>query len=393
MKRAATTSFIILVLFFGGVLQSLNLASGQSENINYVIKMSVTYSNQSNDNKIWNLTEEDRTISLFMNNTWQTVELTKSTLPIEDEKNDSDGNPIAILGFQAIQINPGQNLTFNSTYHVVSKPRLLPQITEEGSGVLQNIPEDLKDEYTKEEGPWLTSNSILQNLAYNIVGTEEKVLTIVKKLVSWIHNNIIYEVHEVPSYANETWTEREGDCDDQAILFITLSRILGIPTYLQVGAIYLPTVKSELSTYWEDHVESLAKRIGWHGWAMVYVPPWGWLPVDLTFAEGGITYPLKSITNAAVTGQNVIQYMNISKYDYVASSRQSRYFLIDNDFYVYLEDELIEEKDSVGPLGEVPMELLAVGLVIVVVILASSSLLVSRRLKRYEEEEIPEPQQ
>jgi len=394
MKTAAATSFIVLVLFFSSVSQCLNVASGQNQNMNYVIKMSVTYSNQSSENQIWNFTEEDRTISLFMNNTWQTVQLANSSFTIEDEKNDTDGNPVAVLRFPEMQLSAGGNLTFTTAYHVVSKPRLLLPITEEGSGVLQNISKDLRDKYTREEGSWLISNSTLQNLAQSIVGNETKVLTIVRKLVSWIHTNIIYtETHEVPLYANQTLTESLGDCDDQAILLITLSRILGIPAYLQIGAVYLPTRKNETSTYWEDHVKGLAKRIGWHGWAMVYVPPWGWLPVDLTFVWGGFTDPLKAITNAAVTSQSVIQYVNISKYDYVASSRQAKDFLINNDFCVYMEDEMTAETGPQGSFGEGYLEWLTVGLIAAVVILVASSLLVSRRLKRLREEETPKTHQ
>jgi len=398
MKKTAATSLIVLVLLLGGVLQNLKVAMGQTENVNYVIKMSVTYSNPSDGALTWNFTEEDRAISLFMNSTWQTVELTNSTLSIEAKKSDDDGNPIAVLKFQATQLSPGENITFTSTYHVVSKPRPLPQITEIWSGTLQNIPADLREEYTKGEGPWLTGNSTLQSLAHNIVGAvenETKVLTLVRKLVVWIHNRIAYPdpMHEFPLYANETINEGRGDCDDQAILLITLSRILGIPAYLQVGAIYMPTMTNDTSTYWQGHVKEVAKKIGWHGWAMVYVPPWGWLPVDLTFVWGGGTDPIKAITNAAVTSQNVIQYMNVTKSDYVASSRQAREFLINNDFYVYMEDEMTAETSAQDGFGEGFREWLIVVLIIAGGILVASSLIITRRFKRGTGEEFPKPQE
>jgi len=400
MKRAVDVSFIVLVLLFGSVVQSLSLARGQTENVNYIIKMSVTYSNQSGENQVWNFTEseDDRAIGLFMNTTWQTVELTDSTFPTEAEENDTDGNLVAVLAFPVMELAPGQNITFTSTYHVVSKPRLLPTVTEEDSGVLQDIPTDLIDEYTGEEGPWLTSNSTLRNVAHNVAGSETRVLSIIRRLVVWIHNNIHYpsNLHEVPFYPNETYVSsnsqlNEGDCDDQAILLITLSRILGIPAYLQVGAIYMPTTERELSTYWQDHVEEITKRIGWHGWAMVYVPPWGWLPVDLTYAQGSMADPIKSIKNAAVTSQRVIQYMNITRSDYVASSRQARTFLINNDFYVYLEDEMTEEASQ--PYSETPSkELFIAGLILAAVILGATSLYMYRKTRKWTEVKAPEPE-
>jgi len=396
MKRAVATSFIVLVLFFGTAFQSLNVTMGQTEDRRYVVKMTVTYSNPSYGTQTWNFTEDDRTISLFMNTTWQTVQLINSSLTIETTRNDTDGNPVAVLHFPVTQLTPGHNITFTNTYHVASKPRPLPQITEIWSGALQNISEDLREKYTTEEGPWLTGNSTLQGLAHDIVGAvgnETKVLTIVRKLVVWIHNNIAYPypMHEVPLYANETIDEGRGDCDDQAILLITLSRILGIPAYLQVGAIYMPTIKSDTSTYWQGHVTEVAKKIGWHGWAMVYVPPWGWLPVDLTFAEGGFADPIKAITNAAVTSQSVVQYMNVMKSDYVGSSHRARDFLIDNDFYVYMEDEMILESGPQDSFGEGFEEWLIVGLIVAGAAIVTTSLLISRRLMRRRKEEIPKP--
>jgi len=84
----------------------------------------------------------------------------------------------------------------------------------------------------------------------------------------------------------------------------------------------------------------ISKRISWHGWAIVYIPPWGWLPVDLTYVLGDTSDPLNRIRKAAVTWQWVIQYMNITRTDYVASSQKTRDYLQQNDFYIYEEDEM-----------------------------------------------------
>jgi hypothetical protein len=85
------------------------------------------------------------------------------------------------------------------------------------------------------------------------------------------------------------------------------------------------------------------QRIGWHGWAVVYVPPWGWLPVDLTYVPQGLDDPLNAIKHGAVTGQETIQYMNITHTDYVALSFESRTFLAENGFQVDMEDEMFLE--------------------------------------------------
>jgi transglutaminase-like putative cysteine protease len=244
----------------------------------------------------------------------------------------------------------------------------------------------LKEEYLGAEGPWLVNNTELQSLAYNVTGDESNVLTIIKNLVAWIAANIQYEAHEVPQYPDETLTSRRGDCDDQAILLITLSRIVGIPAFLQVGALYK---QSQLNTsYWKDHVDVVQKNIGWHGWAIIYIPPWGWLPVDLTYIFGGLRGdPLNAITNAAVTRQSTIQYMNISRTDQVASSQESREFLQTNNFYVYIEDEMVDVTPPRNPLGESGEQLIPLILIIAVALSLASSYFVANRFRRKREKE------
>ena len=268
---------------------------------------------------------DDQSMSLFMNNTWQSVQLVNHSYPLRSD-NDTEGNPIAVLQFPKSELNPGENLNYTVTYQVLSKPRLLPSISEEESQSLNEIPNDLKEKYTKAEGPWLTNQTELQDLAHSIAGNETRVLTIVKNFAAWIadESNIRYETHEFPLYPNETLERREGDCDDKAILLITLCRIYGIPSYLQTGCIYNPATPFSNETYWKGHVTIISKRISWHGWAIVYIPPWGWLPVDLTYVLGDTSDPLNAIKKAAVTWQWAIQYMNFTKSDYVASSQTTK---------------------------------------------------------------------
>lgn len=173
---------------------------------------------------------------------------------------------------------------------------------------------------------------------------ETKVLTIIKRFITWIRDEIEYKVHGLlPYYPDETYAKREGDCDDQANLFITLCRIYGIPSFLQIGCIYLPKVRIN-ETFWEGHVTLVYEQIGWHGWAVVYAPPWGWLPVDFTYVIGGLDDPLNAMKQAAVVAfQEVIQYANITKTDYVASYNETKDFLRENYFYVYERNEMTQE--------------------------------------------------
>ena len=392
MNKKAGVFYISLLLLSTLAFQNLTIVGSvtEEEETEYYVKSTVTYSNKGDI--VWNFTEreEDRAIGLFMNNSWQTVYLVNSTLSIETIENDTDGNQIAVLQFPEVLLNQGHNISYAVTYRVVSKPRTLDNINETASKSLNEIPVSLKEKYLGAEGPWLVNDTELRSLAYNITGNESNALTIIKNFVTWIKENIDYEVHETPQYPNETLTSRKGDCDDQAILLTTLSRIIGIPAFIQIGAIYMPYLPWTNTSYWEDRVIVVQKRIGWHGWAMVYIPPWGWLPVDLTYVFKPIAEdPLNAIKNAAVTSQITIQYMNISQTDYVASSQEAREFLKTNSFYVYMEDEMIEIIHPRNPFGEGMEWLFAVVLVAAGALLLASSYLIARRWKR--EEEIPTP--
>jgi hypothetical protein len=343
VKRVVTVTSIIIVLLSATAFQSLVVVEGEKQDVSFVIQAMVTLSNPSNGTSIWNLTAEERTISLFMNNTWQTVQLINTSFPLETAV-DEDGNPIGFLQFPQSELKPGENVSYTFAYRAFSKPRLLPNITEDELETLEEISNDLKANYTRAEGPWLVNNQELQVLAHSIAKNETKVLTIVKSFIVWIRDNITYKAQGLlPYYPNETYAEREGDCDDQANLFITLCRICGIPSFLQIGCIYLPMERTN-ETFWEEHVTLVYERIGWHGWAAVYVPPWGWLPVDFTYVIGGLDDPLNAIKQAAVVAfQEVIQYMNITKTDYVASYKETKNFLQDNDFYIYERNEMTQE--------------------------------------------------
>lgn len=340
MEKMIAVSFVLFVLLASFTFYSFTMLESKTGDVSYIIRSTVTFSNKE-DEKFWNLTEEDRTVSLFMNNTWQTVHLINHSYPLQNVAVDEDGNPIAVLQFQS-ELNPGENISYSVTYQVLSRPRSLPLVTEEKSGALANITQDLRQKYCNESYTWQIGNQKIREQAHAIAGNETNVLKIVKEFIRWIWRNITYEPHEVPMYPNQTLLSSKGDCDDQAILLITFCRILGIPSYLQIGCIYLPSQYSN-ETSWDGHVTNVARQIGWHGWAMVYVPPWGWLPVDLTYVKGWRDDPLNAIRTGALSSQiGTIQYMNISERDYVASSWAYRDFITENGFYIYAEDEMIQ---------------------------------------------------
>src|SRR3990170_8323676 len=386
MKSLRTITLILIVFLSTLSFPNFSVVQSETGNMSYFLKSSVRYSNPSQD-QVWNFTERgdyDRTIGLFMNSSWQTVELVNSTFTVDATKKDEDGNSLAVLQFPKLMLQHGENLNFTVWYHIVSKPRIIPYITETASLNLTDIPQNLVDEYTRGDGSWQTNNQPLVSLALSLKGSETNALTIVKNFIEWIKAHISYPKgrHENPYYPNQTYALREGDCDDQAILLITLCRIVGIPSYLQVGCIYQPSYFDNASV-WNGHVSFVERRVGWHGWAFVYVPPWGWLPVDLTYVPEGFGDPLNAIKHGAVTLQNTTQYMNVMHTDYVAASLEDQAFLVNNGFHVYTEDKMIQDvkQDSDGvpsPTGIDPW--VPIALILLTALVVVTSVVIIRRL-------------
>jgi transglutaminase-like putative cysteine protease len=116
------------------------------------------------------------------------------------------------------------------------------------------------------EAPHVVFTPELRQLSQQIVGSETNPYWKAKKCYDWIASNIKY------SYAIEYSTIRNisdycrargyGDCGQEAMLFIALCRLNGVPARWQTGWNLFPGDKSN------------------HDWCEIYLAPYGWMPVD-----------------------------------------------------------------------------------------------------------------
>lgn len=124
-------------------------------------------------------------------------------------------------------------------------------------------------EYLKEELPHIVFTPYLRELTRSVVGDEDNPYLRAKRIFDWITLNIKYSyVHSYSLYDNIPMfaaTNLTGDCGVQALLFVTMCRIAGVPAKWQSGWYINPYFG------------------GPHDWAMFYVTPYGWLPVDASF--------------------------------------------------------------------------------------------------------------
>ena len=116
-------------------------------------------------------------------------------------------------------------------------------------------------------------------LEAEITGHHKNPLVRARRIYDYITKNVRYSFMRQYRYFDNIPTycavNHRGDCGVQALLFITLARISGIPARWQSGN----SVKPALSGKSGGH-------IGSHDWAQFYIAPFGWLQCDPSVGGG-----------------------------------------------------------------------------------------------------------
>lgn len=307
-----------------------------ADSTTYVYKLDYTFENRGDED--FPLEQEDYTLPLFINNSWQTVTVLNVSQGYTRAVIDIDGNLGAIMDVDDT-LSPGETMSFSIEYQIESSSQERPSFSMEEADGFNAIPSSLISQYTGHTESFTVDDPTIIDVAQRASRGDETVLGTVANLLDYVTQNTTYCSFETPRYPLDTLSDNLGDCDDQSILLISMARSLGIPAYLKVGVIIHPSIVDS-DTSWEGHLENDADGIGWHGWVMIYIPPWGWVPVDLTLVQedSGLEY----IINAPEYDSNIIEALNVSEQAYIGDTIVTRERIIASDLHVTIIDEASE---------------------------------------------------
>lgn len=176
-----------------------------------------------------------------------------------------ENSPQRTIYFEGNSVN-GRELEFSVEYeytvnaaYVEVNPEKVSPYVEDGS----------YRRFTSEFLPHIAFTPYLRRLADELVSGESNPYLKAWRIYDWITGNVRYAL--VPEYSTieciSDYAARNlrGDCGVQALLFITLCRISGVPARWQSGWYLNPIRPSP------------------HDWAQFYVEPYGWLYADPSF--------------------------------------------------------------------------------------------------------------
>jgi hypothetical protein len=158
----------------------------------------------------------------------------------------------------------GKDRHYIEVTYKVSVNTLRPDLNSENSGSLEDIPEGYET-YLMDE--WLIEPSLpeIEELATQMVnGTEGNVILILQNIYDYIMDGYTYQRSSIPKSCPETMNQTYGDCDDFSILFSSIARAAGIPTWLELGKIpaYVDSQNGKCDL----------KDWGGHAWVNAIVP-------------------------------------------------------------------------------------------------------------------------
>jgi transglutaminase-like putative cysteine protease len=167
--------------------------------------------------------------------------------------------------FELDGVPAGQRQTVG--YHIEARVSAIRYVIfPDRCGTLADIPAEIREKYTADGSRYRLDSAFIRDTVQAVVGEESNPYWIARKIFNYIIGKLEYEMvggWDVPEVVLKRGT---GSCSEYTFTFIALCRAAGLPARYQGGVV----VRGDDASIDEAH----------HRWAEVYLPNYGWVPVD-----------------------------------------------------------------------------------------------------------------
>lgn len=146
-------------------------------------------------------------------------------------------------------------------------------IFHERVGKLDEIPNEIKENYLADGLKYDMTNPIIQQAVKQAVGNERHPYWMVRKIFDHICDKIEYKLKPLGGWnpAPTVLKRGTGSCSEYTFIFIAMCRASGLPARY-AGSI---VVRSK-----DKGIDDV-----WHRWAEIYLPNYGWIPIDVSAGD------------------------------------------------------------------------------------------------------------
>lgn len=168
----------------------------------------------------------------------------------------------------------GQPTTFSITYDVTISARHVD--VDAAKVVAVKMTPELAP-FVAERSPHVVFTDDLRAFSRRVVGDETNPWRVAQKLfaavdqIPWGGAREYSTISNISDYALHAG---HADCGQQTLLLMTLLRLNGIPARWQSGMMFADD--AGVQSYWNLH-----------DWGQLYIAPYGWMPMDVTFGRLG----------------------------------------------------------------------------------------------------------
>ena len=139
-------------------------------------------------------------------------------------------------------------------------------IIPEKCGTLADIPAEIRQAYTVDGSHYRISSPFIQETVKKVVGDEQNPYWIARKIFNHLIERLEYEMIGGWDVPEVVLKRGSGSCSEYTFAFVALCRAAGLPARYQGSVV----VRGDDASVDE----------AFHRWAQVYLPNYGWVPVD-----------------------------------------------------------------------------------------------------------------